>query len=718
MHTARLLFFTALLAGILPSAFAEPLHDAARTLDVEKIRQLLDAGEDVNAKDADKNNDRETPLIHAIRPYSKIKWNSVGNAQIGVKDWIYADNIEVVTLLLDRGADVNAKDEDGNTPLIVALSNPQTNDLNVIKLLLDRGADINAKNNDGRTALTYAMDEDIPVIRLLLDRGADVNAKDKDGDTPLMRSAGYNGNCTAVKLLLERGAEINATNKEGKTALDDAVAAGKTDIVKLLMERGAQSQDSQIAGAVNAHERNVEMLRLLLDRRTNTTAIATSLFLKAVENAAGNLSMIAYSIENSPSQTKDYTTKRQQDLKIVQLLLEKGADINVTDSNKQTAVDLTTGSRGLDIEMLKLLVDRGADLNKVGWLGHTPIGRCIDKAVEAPRMIRFCTEQGDQDSVKRYKQQRNEFLPAIKFLLSKGANINAKEFYNESTALHAAARENDLEMIELLLQNGAEVNATDKEGSTALAIRVSDIRFAADSVSRKKKDGNYAEAQKEWADVEEMMKTVKLLLDRGADVNVRDRFGDTPLGQATICGYKELVALLLAKGADANAVSNDGTTPLMDAVWSDNCPAEVLTLLLDHGADPEWKSPKTGDSALDRARYRWNFEILETALCKRLDYAVRAISIDNPKVTEALISAKNRQLPGFLATATNDQKVDLLTAVESQIAKATARIDELNGQAADAIAKKQDAAPYRARVGQVKAYINVLGEIKTILEQS
>jgi len=268
------------------------------------------------------------------------------------------------------------------------------------------------------------------------------------------------------------------------------------------------------------------------------------------------------------------------------------------------------------------------------------------------------------------------------------------------------------------LQNGAEINATDKAGATVLANRVSDIKSVANSVSNTKKNGNYTEVQKEWAKVEESLQTVKLLLDRGAEVNVKDRFGNTLLSDAACCGYKDLVALLLAKDADANAVSKDGTTPLMDAVYSDDCPAEVLTLLLDHGADPEWKRPKTGDSALSRARYRWNFEILESAMCKRLDYAVRAISIDNPKVTEVLISAKNRQLPDFLATATSDQKVDLLTAVESQIARATATVDELNGQAADAIAKKQDAAPYRKRAGQVKAYINVLSEIKTILEQS
>jgi transcription termination factor NusB len=87
-------------------------------------------------------------------------------------------------------------------------------------------------------------------------------------------------------------------------------------------------------------------------------------------------------------------------------------------------------------------------------------------------------------------------------------------------------------------------------------------------------------------------------------------------------------------------------------------------------------------------------------------------------LTDAIITAKNKQLPDFIATATNDQKVDLLTAVEKQIARATAGIDEANAEASTAVSKGQDPVPFRKRVGQIKAYINVLNEIKYILEQS
>lgn len=96
--------------------------------------------------------------------------------------------------------------------------------------------------------------------------------------------------------------------------------------------------------------------------------------------------------------------------------------------------------------------------------------------------------------------------------------------------------------------------------------------------------------------------------------------------------------------------------------------------------------------------------------------------LDNGEVVEALtdaiITAKNNQLPDFLATASSKQKVDLLTAVEKQIARATAGIDEANADAGTAVSKGQDPAPCRKRAGQIKAYISVLNEIKAILEQS
>ena len=143
------------------------------------LQSLIEAGADVNARD----NDSRTALMHAARTFGSIG---------------------AIKPLLDAGADVNARDNDGKTALMqlarrhIPASNPilepeevqeqiaQTNA--AIKLLLDAGADVNARDNDGQTALMHTADlfGNIHAIQPLLEAGADGNARDNDGETALM----------------------------------------------------------------------------------------------------------------------------------------------------------------------------------------------------------------------------------------------------------------------------------------------------------------------------------------------------------------------------------------------------------------------------------------------------------------------------------------------------------------------------------------------------
>ncbi|MGN1309765.1 MAG: ankyrin repeat domain-containing protein, partial [Akkermansia sp.] len=145
-------------------------------------------------------------------------------------------NAECVRQLLDRGADIEAKDKDGETALIRAAWYGKTE---VVSLLLDRGADIEAKDKYGYTPLIKAAEEGKKeVVSLLLDRGADIEAKDEFGYTALIKAAKY-GKTKVVSLLLDRGADIEAKDKYDYTALIKAVGNGKTEVVRLLLDRGA-----------------------------------------------------------------------------------------------------------------------------------------------------------------------------------------------------------------------------------------------------------------------------------------------------------------------------------------------------------------------------------------------------------------------------------------------------------------------------------------------
>jgi ankyrin repeat protein len=183
------------------------LHSAAFDGDVERVRELLEKGENPNIK----NKDGITPLhVAASKGY-----------------------VDVVKLLLERGADPNIKDKNGVTPLHWAAYNGH---VDVVKLLLKHGADPNAEDKYGATPLhATAKMGHVDVVKLLLERGANPNAQHKDGWTPL-HVAASKGHVDVVKLLLERGADPTVRNKDGVTPLDLAREKGYREVVSLIEE--------------------------------------------------------------------------------------------------------------------------------------------------------------------------------------------------------------------------------------------------------------------------------------------------------------------------------------------------------------------------------------------------------------------------------------------------------------------------------------------------
>ena len=146
-------------------------------------------------------------------------------------------NFDVVRLLLDHGAQVEAKANDGGTSLMLA---SKKGHLEVLKLLLDHGAQVEAKDKYGWTSLICASaNGHLEVVKLLLDHGALVEAKDNDGETSLIWVSA-NGNFDVVKLLLDHGALVEAKDNSGWTSLMFASEKGHLDVLKLLLDRGAE----------------------------------------------------------------------------------------------------------------------------------------------------------------------------------------------------------------------------------------------------------------------------------------------------------------------------------------------------------------------------------------------------------------------------------------------------------------------------------------------
>ena len=142
---------------------------------------------------------------------------------------------DMVQLLISKGVDVNTRDRDGvhRTPLRWAV---QENHLSVIQTLLDNGAEIDAQDEDGDTPLIQASGEGwLEVVRLLLERGADVNFQNHGGSTALILAAAYD-NADIVSLLLQHGADRNLKEEDGKTALDFACEYGHEKSAQILRD--------------------------------------------------------------------------------------------------------------------------------------------------------------------------------------------------------------------------------------------------------------------------------------------------------------------------------------------------------------------------------------------------------------------------------------------------------------------------------------------------
>jgi len=176
---------------------------------LDVVKSTLSRGADINAKDKH----GWTPLFHAVKH----------------------GEMEIASYLLENGAEVNLISVLGTTPLRLASAE---GNIDMVKLLLAKGADTNLTGDHGNSPLHRAAEEskNVEVVRMLISRGANVNARSRDGATPLMRSC-YVPEIT--KALIESGAEINAQDDEGRTALFFASYWRCRATARILVENGA-----------------------------------------------------------------------------------------------------------------------------------------------------------------------------------------------------------------------------------------------------------------------------------------------------------------------------------------------------------------------------------------------------------------------------------------------------------------------------------------------
>uniref|UniRef100_A0A8C1R1W1 Ankyrin 2 n=1 Tax=Cyprinus carpio TaxID=7962 RepID=A0A8C1R1W1_CYPCA len=535
-------------------------------------------------------------------------------------------NVNVATLLLNRGAAVDFTARNGITPLHVASKRGNTN---MVHLLLDRGAQIDAKTRDGLTPLhCAARSGHDTAVELLLERGAPMLARTKNGLSPLhMAAQGDHVEC--VKHLLQHKAPVDDVTLDYLTALHVAAHCGHYRVTKLLLDKRANPNARALNGFTPLHiackKNRVKVMELLIKYGAFIQAITES-GLTPIHVAAfmGHLNIVLLLLQNGASpdvsnirgETALHMAARAGQMEVVRCLLRNGAMVDARAREDQTPLHIA--SRLGKTEIVQLLLQHMAHPDAATINGYTPLHIAAREGhldvtsvlLEAGASHSLATKKG---FTPLHVASKYGSLDVAKLLLQRRAppDIAGKNGY---TPLHIAAKKNQMEIATTLLQYGAETNIQTKQGVMPLhlASQEGHSEMAALLLQR---GANVNVPTKSGltsfhlAAQEDKVGVGEILVKHGANIDQQTKLGYTPLIVACHYGNAKMVNFLLKSGASVNAKTKNGYTPLHQAAQQGN--THIINVLLQHGAKPN-AITVNGNTALAIARRLGYISVVDT----------------------------------------------------------------------------------------------------------
>ncbi|NWR20974.1 ANK2 protein, partial [Emberiza fucata] len=568
-------------------------------------------------------------------------------------------NVNVATLLLNRGAAVDFTARNGITPLHVASKRGNTN---MVKLLLDRGGQIDAKTRDGLTPLhCAARSGHDQVVELLLERGAPLLARTKNGLSPLhMAAQGDHVEC--VKHLLQHKAPVDDVTLDYLTALHVAAHCGHYRVTKLLLDKRANPNARALNGFTPLHiackKNRIKVMELLVKYGASIQAITES-GLTPIHVAAfmGHLNIVLLLLQNGASpdvtnirgETALHMAARAGQVEVVRCLLRNGALVDARAREEQTPLHIASrlgkteivqlllqhmahpdaattngytplhiSAREGQLDVASVLLEAGASHSMSTKKGFTPLHVAAKYgSLEVAKLLlqrRACPDSAGKNGLTplhvaaHYDNQKVALL-----LLEKGASPHATA-KNGYTPLHIAAKKNQMQIATTLLSYGAETNILTKQGVTPLHLASQEGHT--DMVTLLlEKGSNIHVATKagltslHLAAQEDKVNVAEILTKHGANQDAQTKLGYTPLIVACHYGNIKMVNFLLKHGANVNAKTKNGYTPLHQAAQQGH--THIINVLLQHGAKPN-AITTNGNTALAIARRLGYISVVDT----------------------------------------------------------------------------------------------------------
>jgi len=502
----RALLAAVLTLALLPDmavAAGAPIVDAAERGTVAEVRALIKQGTDVNAVRAD-----GLTALHAA---------------------VYADRLDVTEELLRAGAKPGV-DRYGVTPLYLAAAN-------------------------GNAAM----------IRRLLDAGSDVNATDAGGETVLMTAA-RTGSPDALRVLLEHGARVDARDPEfQQTALMIAVREDHADAVGVLLAAGASANAQTRKGPIPAFVPPCK---------------GTGCGSEGVGINRGGLPDRGRRAEAKGGMTSLLYAARDGKVASARRLIDAGADLELAEANGIRPLLMAALNNQLDVA--RLLLAKGANVNADDFWGRTPLWAAVeyrnldmnnveqddpkDNGVDRAPILDFIKELIAAGA--NVNARTRELPPARRWLYSLN-DVSWVDFTGQTPFLRAALS-GDTTTMKLLVQHGADPNLPTLAGTTPL--------MAAAGV-------NWTVQQTYTESPQARIDAVNLCLELGADVNATNSMGLTALLGAVNRGSNDIIEILVKRGARLDIKDKEGRTPLrwaegvfLASVGAERKPATIALL--------------------------------------------------------------------------------------------------------------------------------------------